>query len=307
MTTPTFGTAKSVIPREEKTGRPLIVPPGGGEPIAYDRASKISKALDDGAGLSFWKQCMTLLGAAKSPTIIRAAKTMTYDENKREVMELCEQAMTLAGSSDKATDGTTMHTLTERIDQGQPLPDGLDEQTAADLAAYVKVTRGLTPVAVERFVVCDELRIAGTFDRLLRVEPVDWLPTWLHGRIVIGDLKTGNYAAAVDSIAQQLAIYARSYYYDPTTGERTPTGADQAVGLIVGLPFGQGKAEVIAVDLAVGWQGVLASQAAVAYRQRARLACKACDQGSGFYKNGNPCRSCKGVRREPIGVTVAAA
>jgi hypothetical protein len=153
------------------------VPPGATEPVPYDRTSSLAKALDDGFGLTYWKVCMTLLGAAKKPAAVKAAKTMTYDGDKSELYKLAQSCMEVAGAGDKATEGTTMHTLTEMIDTGQPLPDGLDPQTLADLDAYRRITAGLRPVAVERFTVCDALRVAGTFDRVVEVLPGHGFPS----------------------------------------------------------------------------------------------------------------------------------
>ena len=305
MTAPTFGTPAPVIERGAG-GRPLIVPPGETEPVLYERASSLAKALDDGFGLTYWKVCMTLLGAAKKPAAVKAAKTMTYDADKGEVYKLAESCMEAAGAGDKATEGTTMHTLTERIDTGVDLPEGLDEQTLGDLDAYRRITAGLKTVAAEQFTVCDELRVAGTFDRVVDVLDGYGLPGWLVGRRPVLDVKNGNYRAANASIAQKLAVYSRSSYYDPATGARTPVGADQEVGLVLGLPLGQGRAELLAVDLRVGWRGAILSRGVIDWRADAKLLCGRC-KGTGFFKNGNPCFTCKGAVRTPVAVDVAAA
>lgn len=304
----TFGT---VAPQVERgpSGKPLIIPPGGGEPVEYERASSYGKAIDNGAGLLYWAKCMVLKGAASTggPSLIKAARPLEYDVDKKKLHELAESAMTLAGSGNKRDEGSALHSYTELIDKGLPLPDGLEPEVLADLDAYRRITAGLTYPAIEGFVVVDEVQVAGSFDRLIKVPDAEPWPAWLRGRTVIGDLKTGNAEAAIAGIGVQLALYSRGKTYDPATGARGELNVDQNIGLVVHLPLSSGKAQIIAVDLSLGWQGVLAAQAARAYQAAARLACKSCDQGSGFYKNGNPCRSCKGVRRVPIGVTVVAA
>jgi hypothetical protein len=310
VTAPTFGAPAAVI--ERQGGKPLIrVAEGSDEVLPYDRASSFGKAIDSGAGLLYWAKCMVVAGVAKNPKLGQAALGLDYDEpsgqDKKQLASLAEDAMTVAQSSNKRDMGSQRHRLTELIDRGEPLPDGLDDETVADLDAYRRVTAGLTYPAIETFVVVDEVRVAGTFDRLITVPDADPWPAWLRGRTCIGDLKTGNAEAAIAGIGIQLALYSRGSLYDPASGARTPLDVDPGIGLVVHLPLGKGTAQVIAIDLNLGWMGVLAAQAAIAYQAAARLGCKSCNQGSGFYKNGNPCRSCKGVPRVPFGVTVMAA
>lgn len=310
MTLPTFGTVARVLEREQGTGRPLIVPADGGEPVPYDRASSYGKSIDDGFGLKYWSMCMVAKGMSLSPALVRGAKPLDYyGGDKGKLHEIAEKAMDKAGSSDRAIDGTAMHAYTDLIDGGKELPEGVDDETLASLEAYRQITDGLEVVAMEQFVVCDEARAAGSFDRLLRVPSCPPWPEWVWGKLVIGDLKTGNAEAAIAEIAIQLAIYAHGDYYDIATGERTPTGADPDLGLVIHLPFGERKAQIIALNLKLGWQGVFAAQAARAYQNAAKLTCGSCKAGArpGYYKNGNPCKSCKGVGRVPIGITIRAA
>lgn len=303
MTSP-FGAPRADIPRGNY-GKPLVRLPDGSDLVEYERASSYGKAIDSGDGLLYWAKCMVLKGASRNPALLEAAKPLEYDTEKRKLYELAEQAMVLAGAGNKAALGTARHSLTDLHDAGEALPEELDDHARRDLEAYKLATVGLEVVEAERFVVCDELRVGGSFDRKLRVLDVDPWPSWLRGRTVIGDLKTGNAEGAIASIAVQLAIYSRSALYDPETGARTPLGADQSVGLVVHLPLNGGECNVLAVDLETGWKGAKAAEAARAYQKAARLACKLCDPlNPGFYKNGGPCRVCKGVARVPIAVNV---
>ena len=300
MSAATFGTPKKL---ERQYGKPLIQLPGSEETAEYDRASSFGKSIDNGAGLAYWAKCMVIKGASLDSELTASAMPLEYDTDKSKLHELAERAMTLAGAGNKASSGTAMHAWTDLVDSGRELPKNVPPAVLADLDAYRRATEGLEHLAAERFVVCDELRAAGSFDRLTRVLDVDPWPSWLRGKVVIGDLKTGNAEGAIAGIAVQLSIYARSCYYDIQTGERTPIGADQGVGLVIHLPLGQGIAQILAVDLVVGWEGALAAQRASAYQAKARLACGACP-GTGYYKNGNPCRSCKGTPRVPLAVQV---
>src|SRR5207244_1019851 len=118
--------------------------------------------------------------------------------------------------------------------------------------AYTNALISAGLIADERFVecrlVCDALEMAGTADRLLR-RATDG--TW-----VVADLKTG---ASVDYGAlgwsAQLAAYAHSDLYDPTTTTRTPTPPlDKVVGVIIHLPAGQGCCTLYEIDLAAGYR-----------------------------------------------------
>lgn len=258
--------------QRDRYGRPLIVPPDGGKAVPYTRCSTFAKALDTGEGLIDWSAGMALIGAAKSDTVVRAARTLTWDNDKRRVRELVEQAKTLAGAGDKATEGTTLHHLTELADTGRAVPDDLDATTRADLDAYAKVTAGLTTLHAEAFVVCDPMQVAGTLDRIVQVEPVEWLPEWLHGRRPVVDLKTGSVEYAVGAYAIQLAVYARGKFYDSTTHGRTDTGADPDVGLLVHLPQRTGVATLYAINLAAGWSAAQVAKAARDWRTNAKLS-----------------------------------
>jgi hypothetical protein len=263
-------TARAAVPRD-RYGRPLIIPPGGGEPVAYTRVSTFASALDDKSSLADWTSAMTLIGAAKDETLVRGARGLNYQRDKSRVRELVEQAKVLGGANNARDEGTTLHGLTEKLDAGHELPD-LDAQTIADLDAYRRITAGLTPVLSETFVVNDELQVAGTFDRLLDISADKALPPWLHGRRVIGDLKTGGVDYKIGSFALQLACYARGQLYDPVTGQRTPLGADESIGLVVHLPQRTGRAAIYAIDLTRGYAAAGLARAVREWRTTARLS-----------------------------------
>src|SRR5438270_13235274 len=124
------------------------------------------------------------------------------------MQELCDAAMEAASSSAKATIGSALHALTDRIDRGQDVGI-VPEQYKPHLKAYEEATACLTVVHIERFVVCDELQVAGTFDRLVRVEG--------HPKLVIADTKSGNVDYGVGKIAIQEAVYAHGQLYDHLT------------------------------------------------------------------------------------------
>jgi hypothetical protein len=271
VTAPQFGTPVEPAPepRRDRWGRPLVVPPDGGKEVAYTRCTTYVKALDDLNNLMDWKARMTLIGAAKSESIIKAAKVLDPSD-KRGAKDLVEKALTLAGAGDKATDGTTLHRLTELMDTGRPLPDGLDDQTLADLAAYRRATAGLQVRSAEQFVVNHALKVAGTFDRELGM-PTDRVPAWLAGKVVIGDLKTGSLEWAIGAICMQLAVYANSDRYDVEAGTTAPLEVDRSVGVVIHLPAGSGECALYAVNLAAGWEAVQLAGKVREWRAGAKL------------------------------------
>jgi hypothetical protein len=251
------------IPRD-RWGRPLIVPPEGGKAQPYTRASTLAKVLDDTFQLSLWRQRKTLEGVMKRPDLLtRTAGVLSSGDPdtdravKTDLNEIGEQAMEAAGASKGSSAGTGFHQLTEALDRGEALP-WVTDSDAARLGAYLDATKGagLEAVDMETFVVCDELRTAGSFDRLWR------LP---DGRVVVGDLKTGKSEADYPLAATiQMAIYAhglrytfRRYSPDLSSQEWVRTQLDleldETVGLLVHMPP-SGGCKVIPLDLAKGWE-----------------------------------------------------
>lgn len=118
-----------------------------------------------------------------------------------------------------------------------------------DLEAYRKALADagveVSPRWVEVPLVCDEIKCAGTTDRLVRV----------NGRYHIADLKTGGYLAW-DEYAIQLAVYARSVPYNLESGERRkwPKPVDLERGLVIHLPAGKAECTLYWVDIAAGWE-----------------------------------------------------
>ncbi len=244
-------TPPTEVPRD-RYGRPLIIPPGGGEPVAYTRVSTLAKTLDDLNNLMAWQCRKTAEGLLRRPDLITrtAGIIANGDPNddwptKRDLNTVSTEAREAAGAGVGASAGTGLHALTEAVDRGEDL---LFVPTAdhARLGAYREATAHLTALSAEAFVVCDELHAAGSFDRLWRTE---------DGRAVIGDLKTGKSEADYPlATAVQLAIYAHGKRYDPTTGERTDLDdrLDLTTALLVHMPA-TGGCQVIPLDIEKGW------------------------------------------------------
>lgn len=243
---------QDIIPpkvRRSKDKRPYIYDPVKGKEVLYSRVSTFAKALSDGAGLAAWKMRMAYTGLSQYPQLLGASERSDID------LRLSE-AMDLAGANDAANMGTALHGLTEFIDmESGPLsPDdwSLSPVVWDALDRYVEVTKDLEPLECEQFVVNDEFRVAGTFDRAYR------LP---DGRVVIGDIKTGG-MLRMQEHAVQLFLYASAQRYDVKTGARHPLEVDQELGLIVWVPAdpAAGDARLVGVDLNAGRELALLAQ-----------------------------------------------
>ena len=257
-------TATVEVPRD-RYGRPLIQPAAGGKPVAYDRASSFGDVLEDKYHLSKWQQRMVAKGLTARPDLYLAASTTPLVE-KSKLDRIAEQAIEAAGGTAKSTIGTSLHALTEYIDRGEDLPP-YPAEYAKDLDAYREITARFEHVHIEQFMVCDQLKVAGTPDRLSRSA----FDTLHDGSMFVYDLKTNGNANFLDKYASQLAIYSRSVLYDPATGGRTPVDLDQHVGWIVHMPQGEGRCDLYRVDLEAGWQAALLAAEVRAYRKKKHL------------------------------------
>ena len=228
-------------PKRDNFGRPLIIPPGGGNPVAYRRCTTFIDVLADRSALERWKQRNTAVGLSlRSDLLLRVA---TSKKDNKALDRLCEDALKAAGSESSANIGTAIHTLTEQIDRGET-PE-IPEAWTKDIQAYLQATKHLKMEEIEVFVVNDDLKVGGTFDRVVSA---DW-------QRLVADLKTGSIAYDTGKIAMQLAVYANSQVYNIETGERSPLLVDREVGMVIHLPQGEGKCVCYIADLKEGWRG----------------------------------------------------
>lgn len=269
-----FDTVTSELPRD-RWGRPLITPPEGGAPVAYTRVTTFAKAIDDTFHLSKWQQRMTALGMSRRPDLVLAAAAVTDPDNpsqKRLLNDTAAAAIDAAGAGARATAGTALHSFTEVIDLGQPLPPNVPEQYVGTLDAYRRAIRFFKIRKMEGFCIVDDLAVGGSYDRILEAteEGLDEFeratgrrmcyPTGEEvrpGDVIIGDLKTGksvDFGAGAISI--QLGLYANAVDYDHTLGSRTPLPGNPRKdwGLVLHVPAGGGVAYMKWVNIAAGWE-----------------------------------------------------
>jgi hypothetical protein len=249
--------------KRDRWGRPLIVPPEGGDPVAYTRVSTLAKALDDLNQLMAWKARKTAEGLVRRPDLLtRVAGAIANGDpdndwpTKRALNDVVGEATEAAGASRGSSAGTGFHALTEAIDRGTE-PLYVPPADAPRLDAYRTATAGYESLDIECFVVNDEVRAAGTFDRLFRCP---------DGRVRVADLKSGKSEADYPlATTMQIAIYARGVRYDVPTGGRKPLheDLDLTTGLLIHLPP-KGGCVLYDLNLTVGWE---AAQLAASVRE----------------------------------------
>lgn len=239
----------------------MVVPPDGGKPTAYTRCTTFVGVLEDTYNLAKWQQRMVATGLALRNDLLMAAYAAKDD--KRTLNGICEQAIDAANGKAAANTGTALHSLSERVDKGEdlgPVPEAMKQ----DLRAYWRATRQLEVVGIEQFVVVDDLKVAGTFDRLVKYNGVHY----------IADIKTGGIQYGIGKIAMQLSVYSRGIGYDHTTATRTPLpdGVDQDWGIVIHLPAGKAECTLHWVDLASAWDAVLLAAQVKKWRARKDLS-----------------------------------
>jgi hypothetical protein len=217
--------------------------------------------LEDTYNLSRWQQRMVALGLTKRPDLVLAAAA--HHDDKERLNEICQSAMDAAAAGAAAGVGTALHKVTERIDRGEDVDlKTLPEAYRADIRAYAETTAAFKRIAVEQFVVCDELKVGGTPDLVIEY----------NGDRYIADKKTGSIEWGAGKIAMQLAVYSRSLFYDHETRTRTPLGdVNQEVGIVIHLPAGEGRCSLEWVNISAGWKAVQLATDVRTWRARKKL------------------------------------
>lgn len=246
--------------KRDQWGRYLLPDPRTGKEKAWTRATTLARVLADEYNLGQWAERMVAKGMAMRPDLIAGAAAAPL-EDKKALKGIAKQAKEAAGSTQAANLGTALHSFTERLDGGEAIEKlGAPDPLRGDLAAYQGRMReaglSIVPELIERIVVCPELGVAGTFDRVVR-KP--------DGTLSVLDLKTGkDLSYGWMEIAIQQAIYANStHFYDPETEQlvEIPAGVlDRKRAYILHLPVGKAMAQLYTVDVETGWR--LASIAA---------------------------------------------
>jgi hypothetical protein len=147
----------------------------------FRRVSTLVKKVEtDTYNLDKWKIRQVAEGLAIRDDLVLAVKAMGRPDlatggwsrdQKRTLDRIADDATQAAKQRDGAKVGTAVHTLTERVDRGEPIEQvaaGLPAEPAGTIRAYalLRELNGWRSVEIERTIVCDELEVAGTFDRV---------------------------------------------------------------------------------------------------------------------------------------------
>lgn len=178
---------------------------------------------------------------------------------RKRLDEIAEYAFFLAGGREAAEYGTAHHELVDRWFKDTLTPEFQIETEdrwpgiLRDFAAFQDSWRrfagqyGANVEESEAMVVDDRLQVAGRTDYIVRVK----LPGDERSRRVIMDLKSGKIDGEL-RFSQQLALYAGSKRYDPSSGERTNLRVRQDIGIIIHAPRGEGVCTFHVIQLAPG-------------------------------------------------------
>jgi hypothetical protein len=245
-------------------GAPLVSDPHNPEKtLRYRRPSSYAKPLDDDAALVEWRIWKSMIGVARSKAL--AAKVNACKEDDRKEKQALRDEATDKGAANEAADmGTALHAMTARIEDQKDTSFDPPEQYIPDLMAYQMMLSqyGLTSEYIEVHMVNDAYRAAGTADRIYKTMWELATPDgklWPPGTLFLGDLKTGQKLDfSLPGFCVQCAIYADGVFYDVHTERRVETPEiNKYWCLIVHLPVGQGKCELLWISVELGLRGAL--------------------------------------------------
>jgi hypothetical protein len=265
-----FPEVPETIPRD-RWDRPLIVPPGGGKPIAYTRASTLGKAIEDTYHLNRWMLRCVAYGLSRRPDLVALAASIATNEgdDRAPLDEICNKAHEAAKGDKGANVGTALHKLSERRDAGEDLAY-LTPELAEAIDAYGQQMKIFEVLAAETFVVCDPLQAAGSFDRVVRLlVDLEFHHAKLGrtvipaGTVLVLDLKTGKLDSAKywgPTYGVQQTVYACGSPYQHPRGrldweEVLGAGVRPSTdwALILHVPSDSPKdAGLVMVDLSIG-------------------------------------------------------
>lgn len=243
-------------------GAPLVsAPDDPDKTLRYSRPSSYGKNLDDENALVNWRLWKVMDGVARSEAL-QTQICAASDNDKEEKGRLRELALDRGKANERADMGTGLHAMTARWEDEADTDFDPPEQFLPDLRVYsdLLVTYGLSSAMVEVHMVNDELRAAGTADRIYKLSRPLVAPdsrVLEPGSLVIGDLKTGaKLDFSLPGYCVQLALYATGQLYDIELERRLATPEiDQNWAVLVHLPFGEAKAKLLWCSVQTGLYG----------------------------------------------------
>lgn len=236
--------------RRDRWGRYLIPDPDTGKSVSWTRATTFAKAISETEALQRWGERMAVKGLMQRADLQALAAATPLDD-RRTLDKLTSQAKETAGARTAANQGTALHSYTERVDRGELDPDDIPEPWGGLVRAYSAALRSygiqIIPNMIERTIVVKRYKVAGTFDRIVKMP---------NGELWIADLKTGkSLSYAEQEISIQLALYAHGdAIFDFGTGKFEPMPVvNQEKALVIHLPIDGQECTLYKVNIAHGW------------------------------------------------------
>lgn len=283
------------VPSEKREGKTVQCPKCKGKrevERTYSRVTSYIDVLEDKSNIQAWSERNVLIGVAMDTGLLKGVLDGDPEEkdHKDWLNRRAKVAKNKAGAEKKADRGTYLHALSEKVDDGEELPDDASFEDVIDMDAYARETTGFEIVHMEKLIVIDERKVAGTPDRVSKWACYTEVPQ--HGYefeageyddlelereyvpliapdgseigpddLIITDLKTGTMDYGQLKMAMQLAIYSRGELYDPRPEDvldcRTPMlNVRQDWGIIMNVAAGSGECELYWADLTMGWRAV---------------------------------------------------
>lgn len=215
----------------------------------YQRCTTFIKCIDRNEALERWNQRRAMEGFARN-ALEMEARIISSADNDNALDGVWLEARRLGGAEMLAARGTAMHRVAEWYDLGSP-PPILPPAYEKGLQGWINLTRFFQWREIEKFMVHDGLKVAGTPDRVGKYHPCENCGREYY----IVDLKTGRVDLYTElQIAMQLGIYANSDYYDVHTGERRQQDdICRCKGIAVKLDIDSGTGTCYWVDIFTGW------------------------------------------------------
>lgn len=243
----------------------------------WTRATTLASSIQEYYNLGRWQQRMVAHGIGKVESLYALAASLDPESDKKQLQQVCEDAMAAAGANRGKELGTALHGFVERIARGgdpMTVPQSWRPFVDAYQIGMDRAGLDVVPDMIERIVICPEIECAGRVDNVLM----------RNGEHVIGDLKTekteekyDDFSFSATSIAIQLAIYAHaSHYWDPftKTWHQMPD-IDQGIAYVMHLPSNAPvddvKFKVWQVNIRAGWEAVQLCLDVRAWRKRKNL------------------------------------
>lgn len=233
-----------------KRGRYQIVSPDGGERTGYTRATTISTSIEDKSNLIDWKAAKVALGMARNPGLVARAATADQDD-KAAFRKIALAAADAGGANEAAEIGTAIHAALEvSWHDLSAAPSMFATEAKAVHEALKAAGLSVVPGLVERVVVNDTLKVAGTFDLVLTDGTTNYIADVKSGKTLLGAL---GYAIQLYLYATADSLYDHGIAEDGSQDVRSPMpDLDKTRGVILHIRRSSTECDLHWIDLEVG-------------------------------------------------------